>query len=106
MNISLSIEIVMPRWVNEIGAQQGLSTNWRTFLAGLLNHEHGHKDIALAGADEVRALAKAAAPQSSCEAAVAAINAAGKAIVDKTVAKQRQYDLETNHGRNQGVRLP
>jgi predicted secreted Zn-dependent protease len=106
MNISLSIEIFMPRWVNEIGAQQGLSTNWRTFLTGLLNHEHGHKDIALAGADEVRALAKAAAPQSSCEAAVAALNAAGKAIVDKTVAKQRQYDLETNHGRNQGVRLP
>jgi predicted secreted Zn-dependent protease len=54
----------------------------------------------------VRALAKTAAPQSSCEAAVAAINAAGKAIVDKTIAGQRRYDLETNHGRNQGVRLP
>jgi predicted secreted Zn-dependent protease len=106
LNVSLTIEIVIPRWVNEIGAQQGLSTNWRTYLTGLLNHEHGHKDIALAGADEVRALTKAAAPQSSCEAAVAAINAAGKAIVDKTIAGQRQYDLETNHGRNQGVRLP
>jgi predicted secreted Zn-dependent protease len=106
LNVSLTIEIVMPRWVNEIGAQQGLSTNWRTYLTGLLNHEHGHKDIALAGADEVRALVKAATPHPSCEAAVAAINAAGKAILDKTVASQRQYDRETNHGRDQGVRLP
>lgn len=106
LNISLTIEIVMPRWVNEIGAPQGLSTNWRTYLTGLLNHEHGHKDIALAGADEVRALVKAAATYPSCEAAVAAINTAGKAIVDKTIARQRQYDLDTNHGRNQGVRLP
>jgi predicted secreted Zn-dependent protease len=106
LNISLSIEIVIPRWMNETGAQQGLSTNWRTYLTGLLSHEHGHKDIALAGADEVRALVKAAAPQSSCEAAVGAINAAGKAIVDKTIANQRRYDLETNHGRDQGVRLP
>jgi predicted secreted Zn-dependent protease len=106
LNVSLTIEIVLPRWTNEIGAQQGLSANWRSYLTGLLSHEHGHKDIATEGADEVRALVKAAQPAASCEAAVATINAAGKAIVDKTIARQRQYDRDTNNGRDQGVRLP
>ena len=106
MNVSLTVEIVIPRWINEVGARTSLSETWREYLTGLLLHEHVHKDIALAAAEEVRQLAKTTAPQGSCAAAIAAFDAAGKAIVDKTVAKQRQYDKDNEHGRVQGVRLP
>jgi len=106
MNVSLTVEMVIPRWVNEVGAQTALSEGWRQYLTGLLLHEHGHKDIAIAAAEEVRQLSKTANPQATCAAAIAVADAAGKAIVDKTVARQRQYDKETEHGRGQGVRLP
>lgn len=106
MNLMLTVEIVFPRWVNELGAPLALSENWRKYLTGLLGHEHGHKDIALAGAEEVRQLPKTALPQGTCAASIAAANAAGKAVVDRTVARQRKYDKDTDHGRGQGVRLP
>lgn len=105
-NISYTVEIVIPRWANEVGAPQSLSTSWRTYLTGLLHHEHGHRDIAEGGVSEVREALKNPVTQTTCPAAAAALNAAGKAIVDKTGAKQRQYDKDTDHGRGQGVRLP
>jgi predicted secreted Zn-dependent protease len=106
VNISHTVEIVIPRWANEVGAPQALSTSWRTYLSGLLHHEHGHRDIAEAGVSEVREALKNSVTRGTCAAAAAALNAAGKAIVDKTGARQRQYDKDTDHGRGQGVRLP
>jgi predicted secreted Zn-dependent protease len=105
-NVTYAVEIVIPRWVNEVGAPQALSTSWRTYLTGLLRHEHGHRDIAEEGVEEVRRVLKNPVSQATCAAAAAALNGAGKAIVDKTGARQRQYDKDTDHGRGQGVRLP
>jgi predicted secreted Zn-dependent protease len=106
VDLSLAIEIVMPRWINEVGAPQSLSEGWRTFLTGLLNHEHGHKQISMADAQEIRQLSKTSTPQANCDAATNAFNAAAKAIHDKTEAKQAAYDKATDHGRLQGVRMP
>jgi predicted secreted Zn-dependent protease len=106
IELSLTIEIVMPRWVNEVGAPQGLSENWHNFLSGLLNHEHGHKQIALANAEEIRQLVKTMTPQATCDTATNAFNAAARAINDKAEAKQVAYDKATDHGRLQGVRMP
>lgn len=106
INLSMTIEIVMPRWVNEVGAPQSLSDSWRNFLRALLMHEHGHKQISLENAEELRKLVKSATPQPTCDAAGAAFNAAAKAVNDKSDAKQDAYDKATEHGRLQGVRLP
>jgi predicted secreted Zn-dependent protease len=106
VDLSLTIEIVMPRWVDEIGAPQSLSDSWHSFVSGLLNHEHGHKQIAVANAEEIRQLVKTMTPQATCDAAINSFNAAARTINEKAEAKQVAYDKATDHGRLQGVRMP
>jgi predicted secreted Zn-dependent protease len=106
INLTMTIEIVFPRWVNEVGAPQSLSDSWRNFLRGLLMHEHGHKQISIENAEELRKLVKGATPQANCDAAGAAFNAAAKVVNEAAEKKQDDYDKATDHGRLQGVRLP
>ena len=104
--VFLEIVLTVPKWVNEADAPAALVERWRSYYAALLVHEDGHKGVAATAAAAIRQAGGSVSPQSSCAEAARVVDRVATGVLDEYRQKERQYDVETDHGRTQGARFP
>ena len=101
VRVSVSAEILLPRWTPPAEADSMLVAEWKRFIAALENHEAGHKDIsAKAGRDlkdQLRGMSGLCSQVSLRASDIA------RKVIDQANEEQRRYDAETRHGLTQGT---
>ncbi|HUD40367.1 MAG TPA: DUF922 domain-containing protein [Dokdonella sp.] len=106
LRTDLTTTIHLPRWQAPADAAPDLVRRWEAYVAALDRHERGHEALAIEAAEAVEQRVGAIGRAHDCKTLEAEVNAAGEAVVEDYKARQRAYDVETGHGRNEGVRFP
>jgi predicted secreted Zn-dependent protease len=102
----LTTTIHLPRWQAPPDAAPDLRQRWEAYVAALDRHERHHEALAIEAADALERRVGAIDRAADCKTLEAEVNAAGEAVIEDYRARQRAYDVETGHGRSEGVRFP
>jgi predicted secreted Zn-dependent protease len=94
--------MTLPRLV---GGSADQRQRFETYLQALRQHEMGHFSIARQAGREIDAGILALPPMRDCASLDAAANALGYRVLDQHLAREKQYDASTGHGRTQGAWL-
>jgi predicted secreted Zn-dependent protease len=81
-------------------------TQFKPYIAALREHEMGHYQIGVEAAREVRDRLQQLPPQADCRTLQSLADRTARATLNEYKARNRQYDVETEHGRTQGAWLP
>jgi predicted secreted Zn-dependent protease len=79
---------------------------WDSYQAALRRHEDGHYAHGLAAEREIEALGRSFHVAGACSTIAKAFNDEAGSIIAKYQALDANYDLETDHGENQGATFP
>jgi predicted secreted Zn-dependent protease len=105
MDVTLVLQVILPKWVNESSGAADIVNAWRKYLAATITHENGHKQVALDGATRLRNEALRARG-ANCNALGPVLDQLTKGIVEQIRGQQNLYDQQTDHGGSQGARFP
>ncbi|MGH8172072.1 MAG: DUF922 domain-containing Zn-dependent protease, partial [Rhodanobacteraceae bacterium] len=105
VSVELNVRTSLPRWDPPRNADPALIRRWDVFLDGLRMHEEGHRDIALAAADEITQRIEAVRPAASCATLKRTVGIRANSLLAEYREKSRRYDQTTDHGRTQGAVL-
>lgn len=99
VNIELTLHIRLPRWGGEghNSASDAAKAEWERMLGVLEAHEDHHAEIARTWAPRFK--------ERLLGLPVGQISARYNEIYEQMQAEQDQYDEDTDHGQNEGVRL-
>lgn len=103
--VNLDLAYTYPRWNAPEHAAPAVSTAWTGYLARVELHEHGHRDIAEAAANDLARALEALPAQPTCEALADAARASAAELLARHAQAQVAYDRETGHGATQGAIL-
>jgi predicted secreted Zn-dependent protease len=106
VHVTVAVTYRLPRWTDSSAASDEIRRHWDRYMAALLTHERGHENFGVSAAKDVEAAIIALKPQDDCTILDQKANAAGHKAVDKYVAQEIVYDIETNHGATQGAIFP
>lgn len=97
---TLDLDITMPELE---GGSPAMQQRFRRFREALLEHEHGHADIARETAELIDSDILDLPEMDSCAELEAEANRVGHAHMRESKRRQQQFDRDTAHGRNQGA---
>lgn len=103
--VRVAVVILLPEWRDRSRGSPALRRAWDAFQRGLVAHELGHREVAVAaGAALRRALLGVAAP--ACVALGPRADEVTREVMGRWGDRQLRYDVETRRGRSQGARWP
>ena len=103
--VDLDLTYVYPQWNAPANAAPAVATAWQGYLARVELHEHGHRDIAEAAANDLARTLEALPGYPSCDALADAARTAASTLLVRHGQAQVTYDRETGHGTTQGAIL-
>ncbi|WP_299342882.1 DUF922 domain-containing protein [uncultured Pseudoxanthomonas sp.] len=98
----LETTITMPRWV-DADLTSELGKKWQSFYQALLEHELGHRDIGLSLYKELEAAGRNFETAKNCDSIGDEFERVATSLFEKYKEMDRQYDLQTDHGRKHGA---
>jgi len=104
--VTLRTTIHLPRWQAPPGAAADLEARWNAYVDALDRHEQQHEAIAVEAAETIEREVSAIDRAPDCATLEARVNARAEALMEDYKARQRDFDMQTAHGRNEGVKRP
>ena len=104
VKVTLEVTVTLPRWKPPATATAQLVRTWQTYLKAVRVHEAGHRAIAERNAREVMA-ALTTLRGTNCNKLLGDASNTVERIVADGRARNRAYDVQTQHGQTQGVEL-
>jgi predicted secreted Zn-dependent protease len=105
-SVTLEVVITVPEAAAPEALDETTRERWGAYLAALEAHELGHAERALAASEDLASAFASSGPHDDCSALGAALNATGAAHLEALAAANRQYDIDTRHGRSHGAVFP
>ncbi|MFM1813351.1 MAG: hypothetical protein RLZ98_46 [Pseudomonadota bacterium] len=102
----VKVDYLMPRWVARDGARFEDRRRFDDFYDRLMEHEKGHGRIAKAGGREVYQALTGIGRKPSCDALDLEVRVRAMELIEDVKRRQRDYDRNTRHGVDQGIRYP
>ena len=99
---NLRVEMTLPDLV--AGSAEGVAM-FRRYLAALVIHEEGHRDIGREAAEEVDRTIAALPGMANCRELEREANRRGEAIIARARTREKEYDRTTSYGCTQGACL-
>lgn len=103
---TVTVSFTFPKWIDYYNADVALQQQWDQYMEALVEHEHGHKNIGVAAAEEIEEELLEIDSFSTCSQLERAANKRGHEIINKYVDIEKEYDKKTNHGMNTGAVFP
>jgi predicted secreted Zn-dependent protease len=105
---TLTITTTLPRWApgDAAAAPPEVKEAWDRFIKALGEHEYGHARLALAALADVHHKVKGLGSDPDCRALGRRIDATAQKALDEHRQRDRDFDLKTRHGANQGAVIP
>jgi len=104
VKVTLDVAVTLPRWKPPSTATRQLVKEWQAYLKAVRLHEAGHRTIAERNAREVMA-ALTPLRGATCDKLSDDATRTAERIVADGRARNRAYDVQTQHGQTQGVEL-
>ncbi|MEP7157671.1 MAG: DUF922 domain-containing protein [Betaproteobacteria bacterium] len=101
VSVDVSGTITMPRLTGGDATQQAA---FDRYAVALKRHELGHFDIGREAAGAIDRALTSLPPMSSCAELEKSANSAASQLLEAHQARERRYDINTEHGRTQGAR--
>ncbi|MGB5326529.1 MAG: DUF922 domain-containing protein [Pseudomonadales bacterium] len=95
----LDVTFTMPRITPGFSADTATQLEFKKYYASLFAHEKVHMKSGLHAANEIENVLAAFRKQGGCRNISAEANAKADAIVKKYNKRDKEFDIETNHGR-------
>ncbi len=99
----VSIIFTLPKWADYKEARRNERDKWDRFFKLLVDHENGHKDIAVGSAKEIEKAVLNMESRKDCNILKHDSNHIGQKIMEKYHELTQQFDVETDHGRKQSA---
>ncbi|CAK7256445.1 DUF922 domain-containing Zn-dependent protease [Shinella sp. YE25] len=104
--VTLSTEIILPRWKNRKRATPSLALIWDTLSSDIKRHEERHAEIARTHARNLERTLKTLRPEADCERMQARVDRATADAVSKHDADQARFDrIESKNFNDRMMRL-
>ncbi len=103
---NVDITFRFPKWIQPADASQDLIAKWDTYMQHLITHENGHRDMAVAAAEQLCRDVQTLPLAESPEALDKEIQALASNEMDRLNTDEKQYDVTTIHGTTQGAVFP
>jgi len=100
------ITIRYPTWVRRDGATQELADKWEGYIASLIVHEEGHRDMVVKAIEDVTHAVAQLPAAPSCAELDRRVRSLCHERMAKLSAEAKEYDAETLHGAEQGAVFP
>lgn len=104
VKVGVRVHQTFPTWNNTPQTVAGVATAWKSFVQNLMNHENGHRDLAISYAGELVHDLEVLSADNCEDLAQAATSTAQRQLAALNVANQ-SYDDRTHHGATQGAIL-
>lgn len=104
-HVSLDLAYTYPQWNAPANVAPAVTTAWTGYLERVELHEHGHRDIAEAAANDLARALEALPAQPTCDALADAARATAAELLARHAQAQIAYDRDTGHGASQGAIL-
>ena len=98
----INVMVTLPKWVHNGDADPSEKERWSRYYKNLVNHENGHKELALEAGNNIDQLIMEMNPAVNCTTLKDNAMSLGRSVVDEFNARSAKYDNETDHGRNEG----
>jgi len=92
VKVTLSTQIILPKWKNRKRATASLALIWDTLSADIKRHEERHAEIARMHARALEKTLKTLRPENDCERMQARVDRATADAVSKHDADQARFD--------------
>lgn len=99
----LEVLYTLPQLTGQDNLTDEDKSYWRSYMRALTAHEEEHKRIAVMAAQEVQAELWNVPATDSCEMLEQNANTLGEDIVARYIEVQDQFDIDTNHGMDDGA---
>lgn len=104
--VTLSTQIILPRWKNRKRATASLALIWDTLASDIKRHEERHAEIARTHARTLQRTLKALRPEADCERMQARVDRVTADAVSKHDADQARFDrVESKNFNDRMMRL-
>lgn len=104
--VTLSTQIILPRWKNRKRATPSLALIWDTLSADIKRHEERHAEIARSHARALEKTLKGLRPEADCERMQARVDRVTADAVSKHDADQARFDrIESKNFNERMMRL-
>ena len=90
--VSVDVVMTLPRWLAATYPGE-LKSTWDAYVEGLLDHERGHREIAVRAAHAIRDVEGRSDLHASADAMVEI-----ERILEQARVEEREYDELTRHG--------
>ena len=104
--VQLEIEYLLPELKQTTPGSKIFSDNWDKYFLALFRHEQQHKDYGVQAATELDKELAAIDPIKNCTELDSQIAKTAQKILEKYERIEKEFDRVTNHGLNQGIKLP
>ncbi|MXN98951.1 DUF922 domain-containing protein [Shinella zoogloeoides] len=105
-NVTLSTQIILPRWKNRKRATPSLALIWDTLSRDIKRHEERHAEIARNHARELERTLRKLPPEADCERMQARVDRATADAVARHDADQARFDrIESKNFNDRMMRL-
>jgi len=95
----------MPKWKDYRKANRAEQKKWDKYYNALMEHENGHKEIAIAAARKIESELLTLSNFADKHSLERHANFKAKMIIRESRKHQKQFDIETQHGLTTGVVL-
>lgn len=103
---TVSVKFTLPKLAEHTIANQDAKNRWNRYYHALIDHENGHRDFGVNAAKEIEAALLDMNSYKNCTTLEKAANALAHKIVNEYIVDEKQYDIDTNHGLNNGAFFP
>jgi len=103
---TVDVTFTLPDWQNYEAAPSALQQHWDDYYQALVAHEQGHQAFGVEAATEIEQGILALGPRENCQRLERDANKLGYKTIAAHSASEKQYDLDTNHGMNDGAVFP
>ncbi|MEJ2039886.1 MAG: DUF922 domain-containing protein [Desulfosarcinaceae bacterium] len=102
---TVDVTFTMPRWTDYRKANKDQQQKWDEYYNALMDHENGHKDIAVAAARKIENELLKLAHFLDEDQLKKTAHLRARMILRGYNARQKKFDLMTEHGKKTGVVL-
>jgi predicted secreted Zn-dependent protease len=101
--INVDITYILPKLEGIEYLEPELALRWKKFIIAVERHEYGHRMITESSASKMEMSLGNMGSEESCDILKARANVIGDRIHGESIELNNKYDLDTGHGKTQGV---
>lgn len=106
VNTKVAVKFTLPKLATNSIAGQDVQQRWNNYYTALIAHENSHRNFGVNAATEIEHALLTMGGRDNCKVLEKDGNNLARSVLDKYIAAEKQYDIDTNHGMNDGAVFP